>query len=155
MYSFGVDVSRMCVMLASSGNGTGGSVGVFVGGARLVASLSGIIHRPVLVHLCPQMIDFPLYFIVHPILLKITSHPALQRLTTEMSECDARCGSTCACRARSGKWLSCNVHVCVVQIVSPFGNFARIGIVAVCMLLKGAAVVRKWLLAPESTMAQS
>jgi len=28
-----------------------------------------------------------LYFIMHPILLKITSHPASQRLTMEMSEC--------------------------------------------------------------------
>ena len=46
------------------------------------------------------------------------------------------------------------MHVCVVQIVSPFGNFARIGVVAGCKFVNGAAVVRKWLLAPESTMAQ-
>ncbi len=99
--------------------------------------------RPVLVHLCPQMIVFPLNLIVQPILLKVTSHPALQRLTTEMSECDAKCGSTCACRARLGKWSSCNVHVCVVHIVSLFGSFAQIGDDAGCMLSKGAAVVRK------------
>jgi hypothetical protein len=121
----------------------GGSVGVSVGGARFVLSLRGIIHRPVLVHLCPQMTVFPLYLIVQPILLKMTLHPALQRLTTEMSECDANCGSTCACLACSGKWLSCNVHLCVVQIVLPFRSFARIGDVAGHMLSKGAVVVRK------------
>ena len=61
MYSLGVDVSRMCVMLASSGTIlVGCSVGVFVGGARQGLSLRGIIHRPVLVHLCPQMIVLPL-----------------------------------------------------------------------------------------------
>jgi hypothetical protein len=43
----------------------------------------------------------------------------------------------------------------VVQIVSPFGNFARIGVAAGCMFVKGAVVVRKWLLAPESMIAQS
>jgi hypothetical protein len=43
----------------------------------------------------------------------------------------------------------------VVQIVSPFGNFARIGVVAGCMFVNGAVVVRKWLLAPESMIAQS
>ena len=155
MYSLGVDVSSMCVMLATSGNGMGGVVGLSVGGARHVLLLSGIIHRPVVVHLCPQTIIFPLCLIVHPILVKMTSHPALHRLTTEISECDARCGSTCACRAFSGKFSSCNVHVCVVQIVSPFGNFARIGVAAGCMFVKGAVVVRKWLLAPESMIAQS
>ncbi len=72
-----------------------------------------------------------------------------------MSKCDARFGSTCACRAFSGKCSSSNVHVCVVQIVSPFGIFAQIGVVAGCMFVNGAAVVRKWLLAPESMMAQS
>ena len=144
MYSLGVDVSRMCVMLATTGTWLGNLVGVSVGSARCaLLSLSGIIHRPVVVHLCPQMIVFPLYVIVHPTLEKVTSHPALHRCTTEMSECDAKCGSTCACRAFSGKLSSCNVHVCVVQIVSPFGNFARIGVVADRMWRNGALVVRK------------
>ena len=134
----------MCVRLAITGMGIGGSVGVSVGGVSCVfLSLMGIIHRPVLVHLCPQMIALPLYLMVQPILLKVTSHPALQRLTTKMRECDAKCGSTCACRARSGNWLSCSVHVCVVQMVSPFGSFALIGAVVGSMLSKGAVVVRK------------
>ena len=47
------------------------------------------------------------------------------------------------------------MHVCVVHILSPFGSFARMGSDVGCMLMKGAVVVRKWLLAPESMMAHS
>ncbi len=80
---------------------------------------------------------------VHPTLVNVTSHPALQRLTTDRSECDARLGSTCACRAFSGNWSSCSVHVCVVHIRSPLGSLARIGVVVGRMLSNGAVAVRK------------
>ncbi len=142
MYIPGVDVSRMCVMFAMVGVGM--SPGVFgdnVGPTSVL--LSGIIHSPVLVHLCAHMIVFPRCVMVHPILVNVTSHPALQRLTTESSECDARLGSTCACRAFSGSWSSSSVHVWVVHILSPFGSFALIGVTVGCMLSNGATLVRK------------
>ena len=141
-YIPGVDVSRMCVMFAMVGVGI--SPGVFVGDVRLVCVLlSGIIHSPVFVHLCAQIIVFPRCLMVHPILVKVTSHPALQRLTTDRSECDARFGSTCACRACLGNWSRCSVHVCVVHILSPLGSLARIGVAVGCMLSNGAVAVRK------------
>jgi hypothetical protein len=142
MYIPGVDVSRMCVIFAMVG--VGSSLGALVGAVWLVfVLLSGIIHNPVFVHLCAQIIVFPRCLMVHPILVNVTSHPALQRLTTDSSECDARFGSTCACRARSSNWSSCSVHVWVVQILSPFGSFARIGVAVGCILSNGATVVRK------------
>ena len=57
------------------------------------------------------------------------------------------------------QWLLCwgawhSLHVCVVQMRSPFGSWARMGAFVGCLSVNGAVVVRKWLLAPESTIAQ-
>ncbi len=153
-YSLGDEVSRTCVIFAMC-CAVGGVVGFMIGGVGRCRSISGIIHSPVLVHLLPHSIVRPLYLIVHPILLNVTSQPALQRLTTEMRECDARLGSMWACRACSGRASMSNLHVCVVQMRSPFGSWARMGAFVGCLSVKGAVVVRKWLLAPESTIAQS
>ena len=106
-------------------------------------------------HLCAQMISFPLCLMVHPIFENVTSQPALQRFTTDNNECAARFGRMCACRARRGSWSRSSVHVCVVLIFSPFGSFARMGETASSLLVYGADVMRKWLLAPESIMAHS
>ena len=96
-YSLGEDVSRTCMIFAMCCV-VGAGVGVMVGGAGCVPLLSynGIIHSPVLVHFLPHSIVCLLYLIVHPILLNVTSQPALQRLTTEISEWDERLGSTWA-----------------------------------------------------------
>ncbi len=64
-------------------------------------------------HLCAQMISFPLCL--------------MQRFTTDNNERAARFGRMCACRARRGSWSRSSVHVCVVLIFSPFGSFARMG----------------------------
>lgn len=116
---------------------------------------SGIIQSPVRVHLCPQMIDFPLYFMLHPILLNVISHPALHSVTTETREWEDRFGSMCASLARSGRVWSLSRQVCVEQTMSPFGSLARMGAFVGVISVAGAAVVRKWLLAPESRMAHS
>ena len=62
------------------------------GGAVAWASehLRGTIHKPVLVHLCPQTIVRPRYTMVQLIFVKVTVHPALHMVTTERSEWDAR-----------------------------------------------------------------
>ena len=47
-----------------------------------------------------------------------------------------------------------NVHVCVDVTRSPLGNRAVMGLVVEVMLVAGAVEVRKWLVAPESRIAQ-
>ena len=65
-------------------------VGMVVGG--VVFSAKGIIHRPVRMHLWPQMIVLPQYTIVQLILEKVMVHPALHIVTTDRSKCKARPG---------------------------------------------------------------
>ncbi len=65
-------------------------VGMEVGG--VVISAKGIIHRPVRVHLWPQMIVLPRYTIVQSILEKVMVHPMLHIAMTDRSECKARPG---------------------------------------------------------------
>ncbi len=57
-----------------------------------VFSVKGIIHRPVRMHLWPQMIVLLRYTIVQPILEKVMVHPALHIVTTDRSEWEARPG---------------------------------------------------------------
>ncbi len=47
-----------------------------------------------------------------------------------------------------------NVHMCVDVTPSPLGSRATMGLVVGVMLVAGAVDVRKWLVAPESRMAQ-
>jgi hypothetical protein len=87
------------------------------------------------------------------ILVKVTVHPALHMVTTKRRECDDRPGmlwAACALAGRSGR---SRVQVCVDCTLSPFGRWAMRGTVAGTMLVAGALVVRKWLVAPESRIA--
>ena len=90
---------------------------------------------------------------MQPILENKTLHPALHRVTAEMSECDARPGMMWAARALGGRDGRSSVHVCVDCTRSPLGRRAVIGVLVGVMLSAGALVVRKWLVAPESRMA--
>ena len=65
--------------------------------------LRGTIHKPVLVHLCPQMIVRPRYTMVQLIFVKVTVHPALHMMTTERRDWDARPGMIWAARAPAGR----------------------------------------------------
>ncbi len=47
-----------------------------------------------------------------------------------------------------------NVHVCVDVMRSPLGSRAMMGLVVGVMLVVGAVDVRKWLVVPESRIAQ-
>jgi hypothetical protein len=71
------------------------------GGAAAWASehLRRTIHKPVLVHLCPQTIVRPRYTMVQLIFVKDTVHPPLHMVTTERREWDARPGMIWAARA--------------------------------------------------------
>jgi hypothetical protein len=115
----------------------------------------GIIHNPVQVHLLPQRMFFPQYVIVHPILVKTTLQPALHRVTMKMREWEARTGMIWACRTEAGRAEMLRVHVSVECMRSPFGSQATMGLLVGCMLVMGAAVMRKFLVAPESRMAHA
>ncbi len=86
-------------------------------------------------------------------MVKCTVHPALHRVTTDRSECEARPGIMWAARALSGWEGMSRVHVCVECTCAPFGRRATMGVVVGRILVAGTWVVRKWLVAPESRMA--
>ncbi len=65
--------------------------------------LRGTIHKPVVVHLCPQMIVRPQYTMVQLIFVKVTVHPTLHMVTTERMEWDTRLGMIWAARAPAGR----------------------------------------------------
>ena len=83
----------------------------------------------------------------------MTVHPALHMVTMERRECDARPGMMCAVRTPAGRFGRPRVHVWVECTLSPLGRQAMRGTAAGRMLVAGALVVRKWLVAPESRMA--
>jgi hypothetical protein len=91
--------------------------------------------------------------IVNPILVKWMVHPALHKLTMYRSECEARPGMMWVVQARGGNEGMSMVHVCVECTHSPLGRWAMMGLVVGTMLVAGASVVRKGLVAPELRMA--
>ncbi len=90
---------------------------------------------------------------VQLIFMKVTVHPALHIVTTESNKCDARLGITWAAQALARRSGKLRVQVYVDCTLSPFGRQAMRGTVASTMMVAGALVVKKWLLAPESRMA--
>jgi hypothetical protein len=58
-----------------------------------------------------------------------------------------------AARALGGRVGMSRVHVCVECTRAPFGRCEIMGVVVGRILVAGASVVRKWLVAPESSMA--
>ncbi len=80
-------------------------------------------------------------------------HPALHMVTTERREWDARPGMMWAALVPTGSTGRSRVQVCVDCTLSPLGRRAMRGTVAGMMLVAGALMVRKRLVAPESRMA--
>ena len=76
------------------------------GGAVAWASehLRGTIHKPILVHLCQQMIVRLQYTMVQLIFVMVTVHPVLHMVTTERREWDARPGMIWAACAPAGRF---------------------------------------------------
>ncbi len=90
---------------------------------------------------------------IHLILVKCTEQPALHRVTVDRSECEAIPGIMWVARALGGRFEMSRVHVCVECTRAPFGRRAMMGVVGGRILVSGASVIRKWLVAPESRMA--
>jgi hypothetical protein len=103
----------------------------------------GITHNPVRVHLQPQRMILLQYVIVHPILVKATSQPALHRVMMEVKEWEVRPGIMWMCRAEVGRAGMLSMHVCMECTRSPFGRRVMMGLSVGRMLVMGAAVVRK------------
>ena len=70
-------------------------------------------------------------------------HPALQRVTTERSEWEARLGMMWAVQVLTGRDGKSRVHVCVDWTLLPLGICAIIGDVVGMMFKARASVVRK------------
>ena len=85
--------------------------------------------------------------------MNVTVHPALHIVTTERREWNARPGMMCAARAPAGRSGRSRMQVCVDCTLCPLGRRAMRGTVAGTMLVAGASVVRKWIVAPESRIA--
>ena len=145
-YSEVDDVASTLAAMAKVGSAVG-SLETAVGPvAWALETCRGTIHKPFLVHLCPQTIFWPRYTMVQLILVKVTVHPALH---TERREWVSRPGMMWAARAPAGRSGRSRVQVCIDSTFSPFGRRAMRGTVAGTMLEAGASVVRKWLVAPE------
>ena len=108
-----------------------GFVGVLVG--FVVVSLTGTIHKPVLVHLLPVSTILPLYLTMQPILLKVTSQPALHSLTTDSRECDAKPGMMWPSRAFVGNLGRSRLHVCIEVTCPPSGSCTFNGVCAISL----------------------
>ncbi len=78
----------------------------------------------------------------------------LHIVTMERWECDASLGVMCAARVPGGRFGRLRVQVWVDCTLSPLGSRVMRGTVAGMMLVAGASVVRKWMGALESRMAQ-
>jgi hypothetical protein len=85
--------------------------------------------------------------------MKATLQLALHRVAVEMREWETRLGMTWVWLAKAGRAEMLRVHVCMGCRRLPFGSLAMMGLLVGCMLVTGAAVMRKQLVAPESRMA--
>jgi hypothetical protein len=103
----------------------------------------GIIHNPMRVHLILQRITLLQYVIVHSILVKTTSQPSLDRVTTEIREWEARPEMIWACCTEAGRAEILRVHVCMECTRLPLGSRSMMGLLVGRMLVMEAAVMRK------------
>ena len=113
-----------------------------------------IIHRPVLVHLLPLSIIRPKCFTWQWIFVNFTSHPALHSFTTDIRECDANPGILWTYLAPVGSCVRFSVHVWVDDTHVPSVSLTLNGLLAGVILVICAVLTRKWLVAPESSIAQ-
>jgi hypothetical protein len=143
---------KVASTLAATAMANGLMEGVVVGAVD-ESGVSGTIQSPICWHLWPQTIVLPGYTIVYPIFIKVTVQPALHIVTTESSKCEARPGMMWADRAPGSNVGRLSVHVCIECMRLLFGRWAMMGMVVGRMLVAGVLVVRKWLVALESSIA--
>jgi hypothetical protein len=87
------------------------------------------------------------------VLVKMAVHPASQSLPMLRREVLPKAGKMWAWHASSGspgRWM---VPVWVDSMVVPSGRWTWMGLVAICLLVTGASMERKWPVEPVSAMA--
>ena len=119
------------------------------GGAVTWASepVSGTIHKPIVVHMCPQTIVRPRYYGAIDF---CEGHcaPLIAHGDTREKGVGRQAGNDVGCSCAG--WKIWQVLDCTL---SPLGRWAMRGTSAGTMLVAGASVVRKWLVTPESRIA--
>ena len=124
----------------------GAGVGELVGFSAIIQSL-------VRVHFFPVGIVFPLYLTLTSYLVNVISQPASHRVTTETSECAARPGMTYPCRALEGRSGIFRRHFSFDFTLLPSGKVTVIWSSVSPSFVASALVMRKLLVAPESSIA--
>ena len=117
-------------------------------------SISGTIHSPVRVHFFPVSTILPRYLTVTPILVNMTSHPALHSTMTDTSEYLLRPGMTWPTLPLLGIRGMFISPMCVECTLFPSGSVTVSGRVVSCFSVMGASVTKKFPVAPESSTAQ-
>ena len=128
--------------------------GLLISGVILDVVVSFIINRPVLVQLLPLSIILPLCFNWQSIFLNVPSHPALNSFTADIRECDSNPGMMRPSLALVWSCVRVSVYMCVEDTHATSGSSTVSGLLAGVILMIGAVVTRKWLVAPESSIAQ-
>ena len=114
----------------------------------------GTIRKPVLMSFAACITVLLRYFTLHVVSVATTWQPVLHSLATDISKwfvSPGRMWPTCAFCESSGRSSS---HACDVLAIWLLGRDTRIGLMAFCLFVTGAAAVRKWLVAPESSITQ-
>ena len=87
--------------------------------------------------------------------MMLTSHPALHNFTMESKDWSARPRMMCEILALAGSYGMARLHFRVELTRAPSGSFTLSGYFASWRSVLGAAMTKKWLVAPESSMAHS
>ena len=105
-YSAAVDVASTLAAITLGRASVSATVG---GAAGVGVAVRGIIHRPVRVHLFAHSTGHPRYEMVHPILVKAISLPALQSITTKIKGVGCQVGDDVgdACNRREHWDVQC------------------------------------------------
>lgn len=93
------------------------------------------------------------FLTAHVSAVKVTVYPASQRRLVEMREAVVRPGTTWAVIASGDKPGKFSVAMCVDRSVFPSGRVTVMGAGSGRLFSTGAVSVTKWLVAPESLMA--
>ena len=117
------------------------------------SGLNGRIHNPVEASLCPRHTVVPSYCTMHSRLVKVTLHPASQRVLIDINDVCASCGQIWAFLAAAGSPGISISPSCVVSIIPPDAFFNRIGLVVRRTFFIGVPGMHSVVVHPESAHA--
>ena len=112
-------------------------------------------HLLLSISFAPSSTTLPLYVTTTQCLRKYTPHPASVSCTTDTSDRDANPGMTWPIPAVIGSCGRSGSRTCVDFSVEPSGIVTVTGFFVGVTFVAVASMTRKWLVAPESSTAQS